>query len=298
MLFSDLIVWYLFLGGLGGGLCLVALFVEFRARSESYPWVELGRATLKPALVIALIALAAGSICLMKDLALPEKALLLFVKPTFSAITVGTYALTGLMVCIALLATLAFRENAPARPRLGAALRVVAAILSLVVIVYTGVLLSSMAAVPLWLSVCIPVLFTLSSLSSGIAGIALLSAFPRPTMHATSSALRMLLTADAVLIALEIISVVALAVHLLGNAAALASVEALVSGQLAPHFWVGFVACGLLAPIILEIVFYSRLSRCPAFFIALGCLILIGAFFLRYCTIFGGTHLSAFMFAL
>ncbi|WP_139652927.1 NrfD/PsrC family molybdoenzyme membrane anchor subunit [Raoultibacter phocaeensis] len=297
MLFSDLIVWYLFLGGVGGGLCLAALFVEHRARSGKRPWVELNRAIAKPALVVAFTALAAGSACLMKDLALPEKALLLFVKPTFSAITVGTYALTGLMACIALLAVLAFRERAFARPLPGIALRAAAAVLSLVVIVYTGVLLSSMAAVPLWLSVCIPVLFTLSSFSSGIAGVMLLSAFPQSTMRQTVPALRTLLAVDVVLIALEIATVVALAVHLSGDAAALASVEALVAGQLAGQFWIGFAACGLVLPIVLEVVFSSRLSGYPTYFIVLGCLILTGAFFLRYCTIFGGVHLSAFMFA-
>lgn len=277
---------------------LAAFFVDFRSRGNRNQWAALRRKIWTPALIGSFVSLAAGSICLVKDLALPEKALLLFIKPTFSAITVGTYALTGLLLCLAVLILLDFSGRRFAYRAAESVLRCVAAILSVVIIVYTGLLLSTMAAVPLWLSVFVPVLFALSSLSSGIAGVSFLAAFPQPALRETSDALRSLLKMDIAIIALEIASVLALGISVFGDTAALASVDTLASGQLAPQFWIGFILCGLAAPIVMEVVFSSRLSRKPAFYIVLGCLILTGAFFLRYCTVFGGVHLSAFMFAL
>lgn len=288
----------MFLGGFGGGLCLSALYVGFRARNGSQRWAALHRATQKPALVGAFASLATGSICLVKDLALPEKALLLFIKPTFSAITIGTYALTGLLACIAILAIFEFRGITTERPLAMGVLRITAAALSCIIIVYTGLLLSSIAAVPFWMSVFVPILFTLSSLSTGIAGIALLAAFPHPALYETAYALRSLLRVDIAIIALEIASVLALGISMSSNAVAVASIEALVNGPLAPHFWIGFILCGLGAPLAIEVIVSSRLSEQPAFYIMLGCLILLGAFFLRYCIVFGGVRLSAFMFAL
>lgn len=296
MLFSNLIVWYMFLGGFGGGLCLSALYTDYRARGGSQRWAALRRTTQRPALVGSFISLAAGSICLIKDLALPEKALLLFIKPTFSAITIGTYALTGLLACIAFLVFVEFRKTDGGHPFAIELLRCITAFLSIVIIVYTGLLLSTMAAVPFWMSVFVPVLFVLSSLSPGIAGIAFFAAFPRPALRETSDALRSLLRMDIAIIALEIVSVLALGISVFGNTTAIVSVETLINGQLAPQFWIGFILCGLAAPIVMEVVFSSRLSSKPAFYIVLGCLILTGAFFLRYCTVVGGVHLSAFMF--
>ena len=275
---------------------LAAFFVDFRSQGNRNQWAALRRKIWTPALIGSFVSLAAGSICLVKDLALPEKALLLFIKPTFSAITVGTYALTGLLLCLAVLIRLDFRGRGFAYRAAEGVLRCVAAILSIVIIVYTGLLLSTMAAVPFWMSVFVPVLFVLSSLSTGIAGIAFFAAFPRPALRETSDALRSLLRMDIAIIALEIVSVLALGIGVFGNTAAIVSVETLINGQLAPQFWIGFILCGLAAPIVMEVVFSSRLSSKPAFYIVLGCLILTGAFFLRYCTVVGGVHLSAFMF--
>lgn len=296
MLSNSFIVWYLFLGGLGAGLYLAAFVIRLRTRKHAMPRIELYRATWQPALIGSFATLAIGCVFLAKDLALFDSVLLLFVKPTLSALSIGTYALICLLVGLAVLIALSFKNNFSLSSRASVVVEVFVAIIALVVILYTGVLLSSVASVPLWHSVFVPVLFLLSSLSSGVAGMVVIVMFVQSDLVRAYHTLAFLLRADAIIIVLEVIVVTIVAVQLQGTLA-LSSLESLATGSLSGLFWIGFVGCGLLLPLVLECVMLSRQPHERSLYFLLGASLLAGAFFLRYLIIFGGVHISTFMFS-
>lgn len=296
-LFSSLIIWYLFLGGLGGGAYLVAWTLGILAARKGGPWALLHARVRMPLLVASLGSLVAGALCLFKDLAREEQALLLFSKPTLTPISVGTFTLSALIACATVLVVLGVRNpigtESPAQ-RLVAAVGAAAA---LVVVAYTGVLLSSMPSVPLWTSPALPALFALSALSCGVAAALAVAAFAEPDLERLRPALSKLMRADTALIALEIVAAVLLCFHARNSPAAAASLAALASGPLAAQFWIGFVLCGLAIPAIMESVPARSASAHRGWCIVASCSVLAGGFFLRLCTVAAGAHLSLFMFA-
>lgn len=302
MLFGELIVWYLFLGGVGGGAYLAWYGLRFIPVESGALETRLLRQKNPLStflLATSFVCLAAGSVCLLADLAVPHRAHLLFVRPTFSVISIGAFALALLMVLV--LSSFAWRILQPHAGRRSQGIRktleAVAALVSFVVIAYTGVLLSSMPSVSLWKTVWVPVLFVLSSCSSGIAvaaiGVALVFwSRPRAASFAPS-----LLKADAVLLVIEL-AVFALMVWQVHDATGVReSMEMLIHGEHALAFWVGFLGLGVVVPLVIEMGAAAVRPKNLLPYAIIGCCILIGAFFLRYCIANAGVHLSLFMFA-
>ncbi len=215
--FGDLVVGYLFLGGTGAGGCLVcalmglladtsALAPALAARlrtGEGRRWSRL----FAPALTVSAACLAVGIACLAADLGRPDRLLLLMVSPTPSYISLGAWAL---VVCLGLAALLAavWRGALAVRPGALATLEALTALAALTTAAYTGLLLASMPAVPLWCTPWLPALFTLSAASCGIALV-------MATAHLTGASadfgvvLARLALADGALIALEAVAVAA-----------------------------------------------------------------------------------------
>ena len=115
--------------------------------------------------------------------------------------------------------------------------------------VYTGLLLQGLGAVALWRSPFVPVLFTLSSLSCGIAVVLVAAFFADPEGEA-GRIVRPLVRADAALIVLEAAAAALFAGLALagGHPGTAASAAQLVDGSGAPAWWGGFVLCGLAVP--------------------------------------------------
>lgn len=296
-LFSDLIIWYLFLGGLGGGAYLVAWTLSLLAACKGGPWALLHARVRMPLLLVALGSLVAGALCLFKDLAREEQALLLFSKPTLTPISVGTFTLSALIACAAVLVVLSIRNPIGSESSAQRLVAAVGAAAALVVVAYTGVLLAGMPSVPLWASPALPALFAFSALSCGIAAALAAAAFAEPDLERLRPALSKLMRADTVLIALEILAAAFLGLHAEGSPAAAASLATLAFGPLAAQFWIGFVLCGLAIPAIMESVPARSASAHRGWCIVASCSVLAGGFFLRFCTVAAGTHLSLFMFA-
>ena len=61
-----------------------------------------------------------------------------------------------------------------------------------------------------------------------------------------------------------------------------------MSGGLAGVFWLGFVFCGLLAPVLAELILSRRFT--PSLCALAGVLLLIGGFSLRYVVANAGVH--------
>lgn len=339
------IVIYLFLGGTGAGACLVAAclgisalrlafrgsFVNPNKSAISHPAAERARCnerrllaeslcaarkTLTASFMAAAFCLAAGACFLLVDLGRPDRALSLLTHPAPSYVAVGAWAL-GICLCLALLLAFAWKRHATLPPALGFALHGITAVASAVVMAYTGLLLASIMATPLWNSPWLAPLFFLSAASCGCA-VVLLCARGLRLYRTHPRVMRALLLADGVIIVLEAAATAAFVVCATGSAgpAALAAQKAaalplaslspyeqaqlagaftLVRGLQAPCFWGGYVLCGLIAPLALE--FAARRSPHLEPTLAPVCAIgvLMGGVALRYCIVLAGTQAASLL---
>ncbi len=225
--------------------------------------------------------MALGIVCLLADLGNAERVILLLLHPTASYLAVGSWALAA---CLALAAALGFAWLGIGtwNVALVRILQVTTALVAAVVMVYTGLLLQSLGAVPLWSTPWLPALFAASSLSCGIA-CALALAQLTGVASAFDAVLGRLAAVDAAVIVIEAIVVAvfvyaaSLAVAVFVYAASLAgaplsngtelaaaqSVRELVAGANAQLFWGGFVALGLAVPLVLDGVLAKRRRPLP-----------------------------------
>ena len=232
-----LIVIYLFLGGLGAGafLCSALAYKGFLG--------SLNERFYKFGFLLAPVAVIAGTALLLFDLAPsaainPLKILQLYTRPV-SMMSIGTYLLTFFIV-ISVLVLLQIKKSG----KICDMMLTLGAILALGVMGYTGLLLYVVKAIPLWASVWLPILFTISAISTG------LSANAAATLNAGHRLSHCAHKFHVVLVALEIVAVLALFASVRSEAAGMTSVTKIVSGSLAPMFWIGFVVFGLTMPLL------------------------------------------------
>ncbi len=280
--------------------------------------------------LVALVTLALGVLCLALDLGHLDRIILFATSPTPSYITIGAYAL---LACIlASSALLLHWSGALSRSSiwLMRVLELIAIGIAFVVMLYTGLLLESLRSVPLWSNPWLPVLFVLSSISCG-AALVLVVARITGAQQLFTKALTNLVSIDAVIIALEAVVLVlfvaastrgvnagillgddplgsiGMDVTLSGTAtvlteltstdiAALVSLRELLIGVNAWLFWGGFVATGLLAPFIgdiiiarkgVDVVVGGKMTSAP---LVMAVCVLVGGFIMRYCIVEAGIH--------
>lgn len=294
MLGNSLLTWYLFLGGAGAGLYLAAYLVTAFNCFKPQPLSSVLMNKVWPrCLLVGIFALACGSVCLLKDLSRSQQAFYLLLKPTFSAISIGAYSLIALIACLIILYSLTHRRHDASHLRLLLGIGGFAAILSVVVILYTGVLLQSIAAVPFWRSPLVVLIFAASSLSSGIGCFALVcaSVFKERTLYLNEyeSALNI----DTGVIIVEVIAVVAFAITLGASFGPAVFANFTPGESCFLPFWAGFVALGIAVPMTLYRLPFNRLKTGYYLFATATCCSVIGAFFLRYCFMFGAVHISS-----
>ena len=156
---------------------------------------------------------------------------------------------------------------------------IVAAIFSIITILYTGFLLASSKGTPFWNTPMLPVLFLFSGLSTGIAIMALIS-ISTLTGPKLDGALHLLGMIHIPLIVLELITLGAyLETGSHGSEYVRESVRILVRGRLAPLFWVILIAVGLIVPLILEATGAAAL---PIAGVISAICLLLGGLYLRY----------------
>ena len=287
MVWGWQIAWYLFLGGLGAGATLTSL-VASRAGTR-FSAIERAGATL------AGPAVAFGTALLIVDLGMgrrePWRLVYLYTNWT-SPMTWGTWILT-LFIPIALLHALAVNDSlgkrferyvAPVRrlcKRGAVALKLIAGVLALSTAIYTGVLLSVPPSFPLLNSLLLPVLFLVSALSTGLSA-AVLGGY---LLARRSGVVLDLHQWSRVHIGLLVVELAALLAWLgVGSAsvAGNASVKLLVSGDLAPVFWLGLVLAGLVGPVLAFVVESGRRERGDRLALAGEAGVLAGGLALRY----------------
>ena len=145
-LYGMLVIAYLFLGGASAGALFVMCAWSLHFHRNEHRYSRRMRLAFKSLLsrccAVATLALAASIACLVFDLGTPERALLMFLQPHATLLTLGAYALVlELLLGMALSAANVFDK-----PHFGGkgkrALEIACCACSCVVMAYTGMFLS------------------------------------------------------------------------------------------------------------------------------------------------------------
>lgn len=288
---GSFVVLYLFLGGCGAGVLLVAaawslLFRRTRTRSRAQSRAFDGLAGTLAA--IAFVMLAVSAFCLLLDLGRPQRFFLLFTRPTPSLLTFGSFVLLASLAVSAALAAVHLMAPRPAPGPLRTVLEAAAVALAFALMVYTGLYMALMEAVPLWNNAALPVLLALSSASSGVAVVLLAVPFVRDgvLLAGWTEALRRVHRA---VLALEAVALAAfLGLALVGPFARPALTALLAPEGTGPWFVVGFAALGVAVPLAAEGV--RALLKVPATLQVVEVLCVLGGLILRFCLVAAGSH--------
>ena len=315
--FSDFVIGYLFLGGTGAGalvvLCLLECVNARRRFGSLKGRTRLGRTlsgrTMPPrtpgrqsgvfgafalpgeffvrAWLICLVVLACAIACLAFDLGRFDRVFNLLLTPRLSIMTVGAYALAASFVTAGVFAAFALLDNVFPGPGLVYALSIMGVLVGVVTMVYTGVLLSSLASVLFWQTPLLPVLFVVSSLSCGIACVLFSGVFVEARQPVVAPLARLAYIDGSVILAEAVVLAAYLTWGVLGDATACAA-YALIAGDLAWLFWGGLVIIGLVVPFVMErFVAYGN-YRSQLVWIAAA--VLLGGFIMRLCFVDAGLY--------
>lgn len=254
---------YLFLGGLGGGI----LFLTWVVSAFVFPNVDLTQAFMLPNF-IALLAIALGLFFLVEELGQPPVFYRAYVTAT-SIIKWGAVLLT-----IAAFGSLFWLLGnwSPETPVLGflsvfnffggmsGFWLAAAGLAGFGIMVYTGVMLSTLKAHAFWATPALPVLFTISALSTACAAIMLsMCGWPgvadAAAVEGAHKVHELIHVCDIVLVFAEITVLLIMVLSFLGagNRTQQRVAQRWVKGSYAGWFWIGMVCIGLVIPQICNI---------------------------------------------
>ena len=279
------IIIYLFLGGLAGGM----FFISWILSAFVFPGVDLTQVLIGP-LFIALLATGLGLIMLVVDLGQPPQFYRAYVTAT-SIIKWGAVLLT-----IAAFGSLFWilgnwSPNTPVLGFLsvfnffgaGSSIWLAAAgIAGFGIMIYTGVMLSTLKAHSFWATPALPVLFTISALSTACAAITLSAGIWPGTglgleaYAAKAEITHLLHIVDIVLVVAELTVLLIMILSFLGagNRTAQRVAKRWIKGSYALVFWVGMIACGLVIPLCCYISGNVPAGAAAAVLVLIGGLIL------------------------
>lgn len=293
---------YLFLGGMGAGafIAAAALYLMDKAHLAKSICVSMWA---------ALASLAIGLLLLLSELVFPVRGLMMW--QSFSQfgswMTLGAWGAFCAMAVFfvsALLATPPIAAKLSEKWKFYATLRKVLAIvgicLGLFVAFYTGMLLYSVPGVPLWNTLLLPCLFTVSALDTGVALVEIITVIVTKAAkeEIPERARKVLERAVVVLVVVELVVVAVFVAVMMGadqatsaGATAVLSANQLVSGVLAPYFWGMVIVIGLLLPLVAAaagLIFKKKSLEVAICVGALGAL--IGGCELRFLILSDGLH--------
>jgi len=291
---------YLFLGGLSAGLLFFAALFYILGKDKEYP------TAVKIASIVPPIALTLGLLALVYDLT--HKLYTWQLYMTFRIESPMSWGAWVLLIVTPLSFIWTFSYYREVYPRLEQKLQVFKKFkflnavekfaqknriymayalipLTLVLGIYTGILLSAFNARPLWNNAILGPLFLVSGLSTGAAAIILLSK-NKLEKHTFGKI-------DLVLIIVEL----ALIVHMImgyyaGSQVQLEAMELLVGGEFTLMFFGFVVLLGLIIPAIMELIELIGF-KVPAMVPAL--LVLLGGLIFRFVMVEAG-QLTRFLY--
>lgn len=300
-MFGLEVVLYLCLGGLGGGLSLVAGMAGLSIPRQLFKdgLLSLYSNLMGSAGVLAAVSLVLGSLFLLVDSSALSALTYLFFAPPLSYLSIGAWLIViNIGLCFVLV--LFWRTGSSGHEVLvSRVLHAACALVGFGVALYTGFFLASMKAVPLWNTPWLPALFVLSSASCGLVFfLALAKATDGATLF--PSFIKVLAKVDLVLVLLESVCAAVLLSGLLltpnngsSAAAGIASALDVVTGDYAWIWWGGFVGLGLIATAVFDILVARAKSTWSGRVwptLGVSFCVLVGAFSLRYCMVMAGAH--------
>ena len=267
-----LVISYLFLGGAGAGLFLISLYMD-------HAWAGL----------LGLLVLVLGTLLLLLDLGRPERFWRAFFRPWSSWISRGCFFITLMVLFGALQIApgLGFLwENGSA---LGSVIKAVSVAAAVLVMIYTGFVLSPSPAIPFWNSALFPVIFFVYSLLAGIDILILASPFlpGAPVDLISLERLQIYLALACLLLVLSHLSVMSSSA-----VAARESIRLLTRGRWGLLFLGGVIVAGLVVPLALSwaVLWKSQAQAVFAFTVILALLRLFGDYLFRFLVIRVGLY--------
>lgn len=265
---------YLFLGGLGGGMLSIiwALDLAFGIGGQ-----------LALPVFVALVALGLGAVLLVFELGQPLVFLRVFKSATaiikWGAVLLSLALIFGFFYWLSLVSW----PGSGSFQNFSSISLAIAGLSGIAVMIYTGVLLASLKAHAMWASPALPVLFTVSALSTGSAMVALLK--PEVVLDAVTGGTvgSLLHSADIVLIILELFILLTYVLLLrgAGDKTAQRVSARWLTGSTAPLFWGGMIVVGLLVPLMLYAFASGQLAGVVA-----PVLVLLGGLLLRFLVVY------------
>ena len=278
---------YLFLGGLSAGLLVIAS-VMLLSNKESGT-----KNVVKLASLLSPIVLGIGMIFLLLDLEYKVHVWRFYTRfNPMAPMSWGSWILIVFMPFSFLQAFILYKDwnllkKLPLLPTVIdltekhlAKIAVINVFMGSLVGIYTGILLSSLFARPLWASSALGVLFLLSGLSAGAALMALLSAKDEKSRFSKIDFY--LIVLEAVVIAVFIIGA------LVGTESVESAIKYLIAGPPAPWFWGITIFIGLVIPFLMEGL--EVLGKVKYSFIV-PLLVLVGSISLRFIIVYAGQSL-------
>ena len=267
-----LVISYLFLGGAGAGLFLISLYID-------HAWAGL----------LGLLVLVLGTLLLFLDLGRPGRFWRAFFRPWTSWISRGCFFITLMVLFGALQIApgLGFLwDNGSA---LGSVIKAVSVAAAVLVMIYTGFVLSPSPAIPFWNSALFPVIFFVYSLLAGIDILILASPFlPGAPLDLVSlERLQIYLALACLLLVLSHLSVMSSSA-----VAARESIRLLTRGRWGLLFLGGVIVAGLVVPLALSwaVLWKSQAQAVFAFTVILALLRLFGDYLFRFLVIRVGLY--------
>ncbi|HTY81333.1 MAG TPA: DmsC/YnfH family molybdoenzyme membrane anchor subunit [Dehalococcoidales bacterium] len=263
----GILLWIAFYtGGLGGGLYLVSLFFN-NLWGMFIGWL--------------IICVIKGTTHLM-FLGKPLRAWRIIFRPTSSWISRGILFVLSFGFFAAI--QMALTHWAPGSS-FEMIFKVLAGAAAFAVSIYTGFVLNSVKAVPFWNSKLLPVMFILCGILGGF-GLSVVIALNGGgiNLESAETGARWLLVINAALIGIY------LWMAAKRESTGKKSVLAQLRGELAPLFWTGIVALGIVVPLAIALV--TRLTgeiSATLLLAGVACEI-IGGLSLRYCVLKAGAY--------
>jgi formate-dependent nitrite reductase membrane component NrfD len=172
-------------------------------------------------------------------------------------------------------------------------IRILASVLALLTLVYTGFVLGVVKAIPFWSSAFLAWLFLFSGLSTGSMAASLV--FSMVKLAGGGGTVQHLIHLARFNFFFIILEAIVLATYLnVMKSRSPGSVRTLTRGKLAGVFWGGVVVAALIVPCIIEAL-KSFVMTGPASLLVLtligGIIGLIGGYMLRHVIVYGGTRI-------
>ena len=270
-----LIAAYLFLAGVGGGAYLAGVIADLLGGPDWMLVSKIGISLGWPCVLV-------GTFFLLLDLGTPTNAWRVWMKPKTSWIARGTIIIVLFMIFAAIhMGWLVWpfagplAENESARHLVG----VLGAIFAFLTVIYTGLLLGYSQPIALWHTALLPVLFFFSAVSTGIMAIMLIGG----GLGVSAGQMGLLDNIDAVLLVLEMFVLIVFLYNAYRTVESRFSARRILSGPVAPAFWIGVIACGLVIPFFLE------MQGGHGFTVTLAAVLgLFGGLCLRFTVLAGG----------